>query len=191
VYVQSDVLLFYLQPCILLTYVQPSTLLIYGKGPIGLFSYILLSSTLPRTSLQPCIPLRTYVQLYTLSLTLLRPCTPIQLWPLHRVGRNNDCLLQSIQEALRLPDISTPEDLPVGVAILPEFQDNKNRIRGEVWLSNLKVKPGFQAQLINILPVEKFPLFVATSYVAEEINPGVSKLGRYSARFILRLDYSA
>ena len=81
--------------------------------------------------------------------------------------------------------------MPVGAAILSEFQDDENKMWGEVRLSDLKVKPGFQAELINILPVEKFPLFVATSYVAEEINPGVSKLGRYSARFILRLDYSA
>jgi len=71
--------------------------------------------------------------------------------------------------------------MPVGAAILSEFQDDENKMWGEVRLSDLKVKPGFQAELINILPVEKFPLFVAKSDVAEEINPGVMELGCYSA----------
>ena len=81
--------------------------------------------------------------------------------------------------------------MPVGAAILSEFQDDENKMWGEVRLSDLKVKPGFQTKLIHILQVEKFPLFVAKSDVAEEINPGVMELGCYSACTIPENNYFA
>ena len=48
-------------------------------------------------------------------------------------------------------------------------------------MADLKSKDEYQSQLMDVLPNENYPLFVAKSDIAEEINPGVIELGCFSA----------
>ena len=91
----------------------------------------------------------------------------------------------------KVADHAAAENNSAAASILFEAQVVESTMWGDISMTDLRDRIGYQPQLVDVLPNEKYPLFVAKSDVAEEINPGVMELGCFSACIIPEKAYFA